>query len=134
MDLLQDTMLKAFTDIRSFRGDCTLKAWLCTIGRNLYLDHLKKAENRNLPLEEAAAAAEQGFAEMLEQHDTAMQIHRLLHRLDEPYREIFSLRIFAELSFAEIGSIFGKSESWARVTFFRAKKKLIAWMNEEDAS
>ena len=134
-DLLQDTMLKAFTEFDRFRGDCSVKTWLCTVGRNLYRDHLKKAENHNLLLEESMElpSEELSIAERLETRETAMQVHRLLHRLEEPYREIFSLRVFAELQFSEIGSLFQKSENWARVTFFRAKKKLIAWMNEEDA-
>lgn len=136
MDLLQDTMLRAFTEFDRFRGDCAVKTWLCTIARNLYRDHLRKAGNSNLPLDESAELLSDdiSFAEQLETHDTAMQIHRLLHRLDEPHREIFSLRVFAELSFRDIGGLFGQSEAWARVTFFRAKKKLITWMNEEDAS
>ena len=61
----------------------------------------------------------------------ALEIHRMLHRLEEPYREIFSLRIFAELSFKEIGAVFGKTENWARITFFRAKKQLIALLEQE---
>ena len=62
-----------------------------------------------------------------------MQIHALLHRMEEPYKEVFSLRIFAELRFQEIGAVFGKTESWARVTFYRAKKKLIGMLEQEDA-
>ena len=54
----------------------------------------------------------------------AFEIHKILHLLDEPYKEVFSLRLFSELSFAEIGEIFCKSESWARVTFYRAKNKI----------
>ena len=56
--------------------------------------------------------------------ETAFELHRLLHRLDDPYKEVFWMRTFGELSFAEIGSLFGKSESWARVTYHRAKLKI----------
>ena len=62
--------------------------------------------------------------EALLHRDTAMVLHRLLHALPEPYKEVFSLRILGELSFAQIGDLFGKSESWARVTYHRAKLKL----------
>ena len=51
-------------------------------------------------------------------------MHKLLHRLDEPYKEVFTLRVFGELPFAEISQLFGKTESWARVTFHRAKQKI----------
>lgn len=132
MDILQDTMLKAFTEIGKFRGECSMKTWLCTLARNLYRDHLKKAENRNLPLEESWNLPAGGdLEERMADRAQALAIHRLLHRLDEPYREIFSLRIFAELSFQEIGQVFGKTENWARVTFFRAKKKLIELLEKE---
>lgn len=56
--------------------------------------------------------------------ETAFEIHKILHELEEPYKEVFSLRIFGELSFRQIGELFGKTESWARVTFHRAKVKI----------
>ena len=56
--------------------------------------------------------------------ETAFEVHKAIHCLDEPYREVFSLRLFGELSFAQIGELFGKTESWARVTFYRTKIKL----------
>ena len=59
--------------------------------------------------------------ESLADADTSLRIHRVLHNLDEPYKEVFQLRVFGELSFKEIGSIFGKTETWARVTFHRAR-------------
>lgn len=61
-----------------------------------------------------------------------MEIHRHLHILKEPYKEVFVLRVFAELSFADISEIFGKSESWARVTFYRAKNKLRERIDEDN--
>lgn len=131
-DILQDTMLKAFTDIGKYRGDCALKTWLCVIARNLYYDYLKKAENRNLPLEETWNLSDGSDLEQrMENKEQTMQLHALLHRLEEPYKEVFSLRVFAELSFREIGGLFTQSETWARVTFFRARKKLLAMLEHE---
>ena len=63
---------------------------------------------------------EEGFAD----RDAARRLHRLLHQLPEPYKEVFSLRTFGELPFSQIGELFGKTESWARVTYFRARRKL----------
>ncbi len=134
MDILQDTMLKAITSIDKFKGECSMKTYLCTIARNEYYNHLKRADNRNLPLEAAQnAAADEPLEHRISDKMQAMQLHRMLHRLDEPYKEIFMLRVFAELKFSEIGSLFGKSENWARVTFFRAKAKMLELLqNEED--
>jgi len=132
-DIVQDTMLKAVKSIDRFDGRCSLKTYLCTIARNLYINHVRKAENRNLPLDEAVeipsgVSVEQQTMDKLQ----AQQIHRALHRLEEPYKEVFSLRVFAELKFSDIGALFEKSDNWARVIFFRAKEKIIALIEKED--
>ena len=134
MDIMQDTMLRAIEHFDRFKGECSIKSYLFTIARNLYLDTLKKAENKNISSDETEQEFSDGtsFVDKLTDKESALSIHRLLHCLDEPYKEIFSLRIFAELSFREIGDIFGNSENWARTTFFRAKKKLISLISEEE--
>lgn len=133
-DILQDTMLKAFTNIDKYHGECAIKTWLCAIARNAYRDHLKKAENKNLPLEESWEIADsESFTDRLADKAQVLRIHKHLHGLEEPFKEVFSLRIFAELSFREIAGIFGQTENWARVTFFRAKKKLIQLLEKEEA-
>ena len=68
--------------------------------------------------------------ELLADKEQAMRIHASLHRLKEPYREVFTLRVLGELHFRDIADLFGKSESWAKVTFYRAKDKLIEDMEE----
>ena len=131
-DILQDTMLKAVTSYDTFRGDCSVKSWLCAIAKNLCLNAMKRADNNNLPVEETVVPYPDNIEQQLSDNDTAMRIHKHLHSLDEPYREVFSLRVFAELKFDDIGKIFSKSGNWARVTFFRAKEKLIQLTKEED--
>ena len=131
-DILQDTMLKAVTSYNTFRGDCSVKSWLCAIAKNLCLNAMKRADNNNLTVEESAVPHPDNIEQQLSDNDTAMRIHKHLHSLDEPYREVFSLRVFAELKFDDIGKIFGKSGNWARVTFFRAKEKLIQLTKEEN--
>lgn len=66
--------------------------------------------------------------EYLVNEEQAFEIHHFLHTMEEPYKEVFSLRTFGELSFEKIGQLFGKSDGWARVTFYRAKKKILAYM------
>ncbi|MCR5112118.1 MAG: sigma-70 family RNA polymerase sigma factor [Ruminococcus sp.] len=134
MDIMQDTMLRAIENIDKFKGNCSIKTYLFTIARNLYLDTLKKSENQNISSDgtEQEFADGTSFVDRLTDKESALTIHRLLHCLDEPYKEIFSLRVFAELSFREIGDIFGNSENWARTAFFRAKKKLITLMTKEE--
>ena len=131
-DILQDTMLRAMQSAEKFDGRCSVKTWLCTIAKNLYYDTRKRACSGELPLEAAGEIPDGAdIAEQLARRDMAVHIHRLLHRIEEPYREVFTLRVFADLKFSEIGSVFGKNGNWAGVTFYRAKKKLIELMKEE---
>lgn len=61
---------------------------------------------------------EENFEKKLADKEEAEKIHQALHVLKEPYKEVFSLCIFGELTFDEIAVIFGKNDSWARVTFY----------------
>ena len=126
-EVTQETFFKALEKIDQFRGDCDVRVWLCQIAKNTLYDHLKKQKKQLLGderLEEAESADGELLEEKLAQRSQAMEIHKVLHRLSEPYKEVFSLRIFGELTFREIGMLFGKSENWARVTYYRARVKI----------
>jgi len=123
-ELTQETFFRAIQNSGTFRGTCKLSVWLCQIGKNLYLSQLRREGRRRETAPEETRETGPGPEEALLRRDTAMDLHRRLHGLSEPYREVFSLRVLGELSFAQIGELFGKSESWARVTYHRAKLKL----------
>ena len=122
-DITQETFLKAMRSASQFQGNSSLYTWLCAIAKNHWLN-LCKAEGKELPLFDSAdlkAEYEDSLEDRLVEKDTALQIHEILHNLPEPYKEVFSLRVFGQLSFHEIARLFGKTESWARVTYYRAK-------------
>lgn len=134
-EVTQETFFKALEKIDQFRGDCDVRVWLCQIAKNTLYDHLKKQKKQLLgdeKLEKAESAGGELLEEKLAQRSQAMEIHKVLHRLSEPYKEVFSLRVFGELSFGTISSLFGKSESWARVTYHRACKKIREELDHED--
>ena len=121
-DITSETFIKAIKMGDTFEGRCSIKVWLCQIAKNTYFDYLRKhSKIAEFPEE---IPDENDFVLELLDKDEALKIHKYLHQLDEPYKEVFSLRIFSELSFLEISEIFGKTESWARVTFHRAKSKM----------
>lgn len=120
-EITQETFFKALKHIDSFRGQCRLYVWLCQIAKNTYYTHLEK-QNRREPVPEATG--EDSLEDRLLTEESAFEIHKVLHHLPEPYKEVFSLRIFGQLSFRQIGELFGKTESWARVTYYRAKLKI----------
>ena len=120
-EITQDTFFKALKNIDSFRGQCRLYVWLCQIAKNTYITYCQK-QNRISP--EMESGCDATLEDRLLTKESAFEIHKVLHRLPEPYKEVFSLRVFGELPFLQIGELFGKTESWARVTYHRARLKI----------
>lgn len=130
-EITQETFFKALEKIETFKGDCKLYTWLCQIAKNALYDFYKK-EKKKVSINEYSEylTFDLDFVLRFEEKEDVMKIHVLLRKLEEPYKEVFSLRIFAGLSFKNIGEIFGKSDGWARVVFYRAKNKLMEEYNE----
>ena len=125
-DITQETFFRALKSVNSFRGDCDIRVWLCQIAKNLLYTHSKKSSRfTGEEVPETVADTNVSIEDMVADEQQSMDIHRVLHTLSEPYKEVFTLRVFGELSFRQIGDIFGKTESWARVSFHRAKLKII---------
>ena len=122
-ELTQDTFFRALKSLDRFKGECSVYTWLCQIGKNAYFTYLKKHRRQQAEVEADIASAGDVSEDFLKK-DEALRLHRLIHALPEPYKEVFSLRTFGELAFSQIGELFGKSESWARVTYHRAKLKI----------
>ncbi|MDR1067293.1 MAG: sigma-70 family RNA polymerase sigma factor [Clostridiales bacterium] len=127
-DVTSETLLKAIKAIDKFKGECDMRVWLCQIAKNTYYTLAKRNKLYAEPPDELSSG--DNFERALINKSQALEIHRALHRLAEPYKEVFSLRLFSELSFAEIGIIFDKSEGWARTTFHRAKNMLKERVND----
>ena len=129
-DLTQQTFYQAVKSIGRFDGSCKLSTWLCQIARHLWYQHLEKhraertmtrplaetppEDDPAVPSAEEETSARQGHLDLLRQ----------IHDLPDPMREVVYLRAFGGLSFREIGDVLGKTENWARVTFFRGKERL----------
>ena len=124
-ELTQETFYQAVRSIDRFNGSCKVSVWLCQIAKHLWYQHLRKARRETplpeedsalppLPSAEAEVCAREGQLDLL----------RRVHQLPEPGREVVYLRSFGGLSFREIGDVLGKTETWARVTFYRCKERL----------
>ena len=122
-EITQEAFFKALKGIDTFKGNCKLSVWLCQIAKNTFYTEAKKKQRQvDCPLE--IIPIEDNYEQKIFDKETAFEIHKVLHQLSEPYKEVFWMRTFGELSFAEIGKLFGKTESWARVTYHRAKLKI----------
>ena len=128
-EITQETFFRAFARRESYRAEADEVTWLCAIAKNLFLDaRRRQAKHGEMPADAADPA--RGVEQQVTDRDSSFRIHMALHALDEPYREVFELRVFGELSFAQIGEIFAKGEGWARVTYHRARLKLRERMGE----
>ncbi len=127
-ELTQETFYRAVSSIGRFDGKCSVSTWLCGIAKHLYIDSLRRKKPTG-PLPEQLPSPDD-FAEGIVRKDQAMIAHRLLHSLEEPYREVFTLRTFCDLSHTQIAELFRKSESWSRVTYYRARRMLQDAMEE----
>lgn len=133
-EMTAETFLKALRAIDRFRGECDLRVWLCQIAKNCYYSDCKR-KKRMVPFEAAdiLPVPDAELEERLWEKDTTGRLQQLLHELPEMYREVLMWRVYAQLSFRQIGQIFHKSENWACVTYHRARQKLKeAWERENN--
>jgi len=123
-EVTQETFFKAMRHINQFNGSCKLYVWLCQIAKNTYFSLSNKQKwispDIDVDFPDTTSDLERDYLDK----DTARRLHVLLHNLNEPYKEVFTLRVFGELPFSQIGELFEKTDSWARLIFYRAKKQL----------
>lgn len=128
-DITADTFAKALKKLKGFRGECDIRTWLCQIAKNTFLSYCRKqkrlSELAKIPLDSG-----QRFEEKIEDRDLAQRIDGFIQTMEEAYREVFILRTYYELPYAQIAASLGRTESWARVTYTRAKRMIQSWVKE----
>ena len=130
-EITQEAFYRAMEHIDKFEGKCKLYVWLCQIAKNTFLTYAKKQKRHVSETDiDLSKQIEPSFENEILDKETVWKLHKLLHELSDPYKEVFSLRVFGELPFSQIGELFGKSDSWARLIFYRAKKELRRDLDE----
>ena len=127
-ELTQETFYQAMKTIKDFRGDCKMSVWLCQIAKYMWIrDCEKNNKNISIPIDdiEFMIPAKDNIEENILNSEDKIALYRKLHSLDDNTKEVMYLRLTGELNFREIGDILNKSETWARVTFYRGKQKLL---------
>ena len=125
-ELTQETFFRAYMNYASLRDKEKASVWLCQIAKNACYAWYNQ-QKKTHPLAEDICDP-QNMEEMFIQKELSQKALRCLHSLQEPYKEVFMLSVFGGFSLKDISTLFGKSESWARVTFYRAKQKLLEKM------
>jgi RNA polymerase sigma-70 factor (ECF subfamily) len=129
-DITSETFIKAIKSIDSFEGKCDIKVWLFQIAKNTYYTYMRK--RKNLLDLDSVSEKEDDFdiEKSVISSEESMKIHEILQQLPDSYKEVFTLRVFGELSFKQIGSLFGKTDNWACVTYHRARNKIREEMRD----
>lgn len=121
-EITQKTFFKAMATKRRYRGESSEFTWLCAIAKNLFTDECRRHKSAHELTE--SASLDEDIETVLVDKESAFRVYQMLHELEEPYKEVFQLRVFGELPFQKIALLFGKTENWARVTYHRARLKI----------
>ena len=133
-EIVQETFLVAVKDINKFRGDCKISSWLCQISKYIWYKRLKKEKRLNeVPFDDLKKAIEfeETLDEKLYKKEMNFKILKQVQKLDKDTKDVMYLRLLGNLKFKEIAQIMGKSVDWAKVTFFRGKKKIKESLKDE---
>ena len=123
-ELTQETFYRAVKKIDTYNGKCKISVWLCQIAKHLWYNQCRKNKRIVATDETFDIEDPQNLEEQIIAGEEKVSLYKKMQNLDEKTREVMYLRITGELSFKEIGEILGKTENWARVTFYRGKSKL----------
>lgn len=128
-EMMQETFCIAVAKIGKFRNECKMNVWLCEIAKNLLYkeaQRVKKIVNMSMDEEIGEIETKNNIEEEFIEKEEVEYLYKQIEKLESPRRELMYLRVKLELSFKELAEILGKSETWARVEFYRWKQKVIA--------
>jgi len=129
-ELTQETFYKAMKNIDGYEKKSKASTWLCQIAKNTYFSYQRKNRRLTHELPEAQDTRD-GLSQLLHRENIET-LHQALHSLPDPYKEVFSLRVFADLGYPQLAALFGRSENWVRVAFYRAKMKIMQIMEASE--
>ena len=128
-DITQETFYNAIKKIDTFKNDCKIETWLCSIARNIFLNSKRKKQTENIS-DYPNLVAENNLEENVIKNENIKIILTEAVKLDTPYKEVFYMKTLGDMPYSTIADVFEKTENWARVTYFRAKKQIEERMSE----
>lgn len=123
-ELTQETFYQAIRSLNQFKGNSSVSTWLCAIAKNVWKTYLQKHNKEDCREDVEVGTTHSAEQEVFVNWDK-VEILKVLHRLEDPIREVMYLRLIANLSFREIGEIMARTETWARVNYYRGKEKIV---------
>jgi RNA polymerase sigma-70 factor (ECF subfamily) len=131
-ELVQDTFVRAFGSLDSFRGESSLRTWLFTIERRLLLDRRRAARRRGTGVElaENHLTTSDDPLEAVVAGESRDRLRVAVSRLSPTQREVFMLRVGEGLSYKEIASTVGTTEGAARVHYHNAMRTIKEFLDD----
>ena len=132
-DLVQETFYQAIKSVNRYDGTCKISVWLCQIAKHLWYRELTR--RNKVPTEkltEGIADQHQTVVDELIEKETQDQLKKIIIELPELSQQVVNFRIYHNMSFREVGLVLGKTENWARVTYYRSKKIIIERWRENE--
>lgn len=132
-EITQETFIKAMNHLETFDGQKDIRAWLFVIARNTYFRYCRRNKiyaDSDFP-EDVRDEAPEVLEQMIKK-ETVQNLRHAANLIPEPYRQVFHLRIYGELSFEQIGNCYQKSAGWARVTYHRARQMIRSKISQEE--
>ncbi len=130
-ELTQETFFRAYMNLSALRDEKKVSSWLCQIAKNTYFSWFNEQKKQSPMSQSIEDNSTPDIAELFEEKELAGRAFSCLHTLQEPYKEVFLLCTFCGLSLKDISALFAKSESWARVTYYRAKQKIMEGLEKQ---
>ncbi len=132
-ELTQETFYQAVRSANRYDGSCKVSTWLCQIAKHLWYQEVEQRKRKGTsPLTEDILSKDMPVEDRFNIREEKMELFRKVHVLDETAKEVVLLRVTGAFSFKEIGELFGKNENWARVTYYRAKQKIVKGGNHDE--
>ena len=132
-ELTQETFYQAVRSANRYDGSCKVSTWLCQIAKHLWYQEVEYRKKKGTsPLTEDILSKDMPVEDRFNIREEKMELFRKVHVLDETAKEVVLLRVTGAFSFKEIGELFGKNETWARVPYYRAKQKIVKGGNHDE--
>lgn len=123
-EITQEAFIRALEHYSSFKGDCKVESWICRIAHNVFVSMKRKPVSENIDNCLFLVSQDDSQSD-IERREQSKAILKILMTLSSPYKDVFYMRAVGEMPFDTIAEVFEKTESWARVTYYRAKKEII---------
>ncbi len=130
-ELCEDTFFKLLIEKPQYKGKASFKTWLFTIGRNVAMDHLRKASQAEIPLREDLLAGEGDPEEIYLKKEREIILAKAMRNLKEEYRQALWLVYFEGLSHKDVGSVMKKTTRAVDTLIWRARAALKNQLEKE---